>query len=159
MGMYSTNNRLAGSQQNLSTSFKSLVGLNAATASLRRGRLWEIEVGTDAAPNATDCPVTWDIARQTAAGTGTSATPLALNPADAASDTVATVNYTAEPTVTAASTLLALALNQRASQRWVAFSPDQALVWPATNLAGLVIRALSPTYASVALATAIHEDL
>lgn len=159
MAIYSTNNRLAGTQQALTTTFKTLVALTAATATLRRGQLWEIDVGADAAPNATDCPITWDISRQTAAGTSTAATPNPVNPADAASDAVGSVNFTAEGTITAASSLLSLALNQRASQRWVAKDDRQALVWPATNLSGLAVRALSPTYTGVALATAFHEDL
>jgi hypothetical protein len=114
--------------------------------------------GPDGAPNATDCQITYDIARMTAAGTGTAATPVATDGTTVAADAVATVNYTAEPTVTAASTLKAFALNQRASQIWTAFDKDDCLVWPATNLAGLVCRALSPTNTAPVLVTASFED-
>lgn len=158
MSIYSVNNRLAGTQQNLASTFKTLIGVNAATATLRRGRAWSIVMGADGAPNASDCQIVYDVSRMTAAGTGTSATPTSPDNAGVASDAVATVNYTVEPTVTAASSLKAFALNQRASFQWAAYDKDQCLVWPATNLAGLVVRALSPTYASPALAQLDFED-
>lgn len=158
MAIYSVNNRLAGTQQNISTTFKTIVGLSAATASLRRGRLWRMAFGADGAPNATDCQIVYDIARMTAAGTSTVATPTAPDGTAVAADAVANVNYTVEPTVTATSTLKAFSLNQRASQIWTAFDKDDTLVWPATNLAGLVARALSPTYASPVLITTDFED-
>lgn len=158
MAIYSVNNRLAGTQQNLSTAFKTVVGLNAATATLRRGRLWRMAFGADGAPNATDCQIVYDVARMTAAGTATAATPLAPDGTAVATAAVASVNYTVEPTVTATSTLQAFALNQRASQIWSAYDKDDTLVWPATNLAGLVLRALSPTYAAPVLINASYED-
>lgn len=159
MAIYTVNNRLAGTQQSLAATFKTIVGLNAATATLRRGRLWAMIMGADGAPNATDCQIVYDISRMTAAGTGTAATPTAPDGTAVTSDAVATVNYTAEPTVTGASSLKAFALNQRASQTWRAFDKDECLVWPATNLAGLVLRALSPTYAANALVHADFEDI
>lgn len=159
MALYNVNNRMAGTQQAMTTTFKTVVGLNAATATLKRGRVWELNFGADGAPNATDCQIVYDVSRMTAAGTGTAATPTPDNPADVASGIVATVNYTAEPTVTAASSLFSIALNQRASQCWRAMSADQCLVIPATNLAGLVLRALSPTYAANVLGHTVHEDM
>lgn len=159
MALYGVNNRLAGTQQALAATFKTLVALSSVTATLKRGRLWEVDFGADGAPNATDCQIVWDISRQTGAGTGSAATPTPLNPADVASGITALVNCTVEPTVTAASSLFSVALNQRASQCWRAMSADQALVWPATNLAGIVVRALSPIYAANALAQTHHEDM
>lgn len=160
MAQYSTNNRLAGSQQALSSSFKTLVSLTAATgaATLKRGWIFECEVGTDGSLNSTDCAIVWDFSRQTAAGTSTAATPNPFDPADTAAGLVASVNFTAEGTITAASSLLSLALNQRNSQRWICRDEKSALVIPATNLAGIACRALSTVYTSTALATIFHNE-
>lgn len=158
MAQYSINNRLAGSQQNLSSSFKTIVALTAATASLRRAWIYEVEVGADGAPNATDCAIVYDWSRQTAAGTSTSATPNPLDTADTAAGTVGTVNFTAEGTITSASSLMSLALNQRNSQRWIARDDKSALIIPATNLAGIACRALSPTYTSTVVATEMFAE-
>jgi hypothetical protein len=158
MANYAVNNLLAGSQQNLSTTYKTLVEIHAVTATLKRAALYEFEVGIDGSPNATDCSLDWDISRTTAAGTSTAATPNPLDPADAASGIVAAVNFTAEPTVTAASSLFSLGANQRASYRWIARDDKSALWIPATNLAGLAMRAKSATYASTAVAHAYYQD-
>lgn len=158
MALYAISNTQAGSQQNLSSSYKTLIALTAATATLRRAWLYEIEVGADGAPNSTDCAITWQWSRQTAAGTSTSATPNALDPADTAAGTVASVNFTAEGTITAASELLTLALNQRNSQRWIARDDRSALVVPATNLSGIAGRAKSPTYTSTAILSQHFEE-
>lgn len=160
MALYSTNNRLAGSQQNLTTTFKTILALTAATgaATLKRGWIYEWEVGADGAPNATDCALVWDFSRQTAAGTSTSATPNPLDSADTAAGLVASVNFSAEGTITAASSLMSVALNQRNSQRWIARDEKSALIIPATNLAGIAGRALSPTYASTVVMTVFHAE-
>lgn len=158
MALYSVNNRLTGTQQVLTTTFKTLVALTAATATLRRSWIYEWEVGADGAPNATDCAIVWDWSRQTAAGTSTTATPNPLDTADTAAGTVATVNFTAEGTITAASSLMSVALNQRNSQRWIARDEKSALIIPATNLAGIAARALSPTYAATALVTEMFAE-
>jgi hypothetical protein len=157
MAKYHINNRLAGTQQALTTTHKTLTHLHAATATLRRHAISEIMVGADSVPNATDCPITWDASRTTAAGTGTAATPTQADNADAASDAVGTVNYTAEPTYTAASSAWSIALNQRASQRWVAKDGEELII-PATNLAGIGVRALSPNYTGFGLASFGFND-
>lgn len=153
MAQYSMNNTQAGSQQNLSSSYKTLVSLTAATgaATLKRGWIYECEFGVDGAPNSTDCTVVWDWSRQTTLGTGTSNTPSPLDLADTAAGLVSTVNYTVEPTVTVS--LMTVALNQRNSQRWIARDDKSALIVPATNVAGVVGRAKSATYASTAVLT------
>jgi hypothetical protein len=94
----------------------------------------------------------------TAAGTATSATPNPLDGADVAPGTIANVNYTAEPTVTANSSVLSYSLSQRNAKRWVARDSRAALVIPAVNLNGLVVRALSPFYTSTAAVTAFHRE-
>ena len=158
MGYYHTSNEMAGTPQSISTSGtkKTIVNLSAATATLRRAKVSEILVGASAAPNATDCPIQFEALRQTTLGTGTTATPSPFDLADAASDTVGTVNMTAEPTGSVI--LLDININQRASQRWAA-TPGQELVIPATNLAGIGVRAWSPNYASTVTVAMIHQDI
>lgn len=153
MARYAVNNGLAGSQQNLSTAYKSIVTITAATGAttLRRGWIDEIEVGADGTPNATDCQIVWDWSKQTAAGTITAATPVTTENSDAAALLVYSVNATIEGTVTAASSLLTFPANQRGSQRWNAKDQASALIVPATNVAGVAGRAKSTTYASTVL--------
>ena len=160
MAKYTVHSRLATTpaQSNVTTTFKTMVSLEAISSG-RRGQIYELEVGADGAPNATDCQIVYDVARQTVTGTqGAASTPTMLNPADGAATTVAKINHTIEPTVTANSGILAIALNQRASQRWIA-APGSELVWPATAANGLVCRALSPTYAAPVLVTSLFDEL
>lgn len=159
MGFYATSNDVSGtSPQALTTSAtrKTITALNAATASLRRARITDILMGAGANPNATDCPIIYEAIRTTSSGTSTAATPAPLDLANAASDTVGFINATAEPTLGAA--LMTIALNQRASQRWVA-APGSELYIPATNLSGIAVRASSTAYNGTAVVTLIHEDI
>jgi len=150
MALYAISNTQAGSQQSLTSSYKTIVVLTAATATLRRAWFYEAEMGADGAPSNTDGPVVFQWSRQTAAGTATSATPNPLDAADGIAGTVAAVNATAEGTVTANSEILTIALNQRNSQRWIARDEKSALIIPATNLAGIAARAKSPVSSSYA---------
>jgi hypothetical protein len=150
MARYAVSNLLAGSQQVLSTTSKSQVSLTSP-ATVRRAWIDELIVGADAAAVSTDCQIRWDWKVQTATGTSTTVTP---NPtpdgADAAALTLATANSTAEPTYTAASSLMAFDTNQRQSQR-VAF-PDYRLtplIIAATSAKGIVATALSTNYNGV----------
>lgn len=152
MAIYAFSNQLGGSEQNLSTSYKTIVSVNAATGAttLRRGWIYEFELGADAVPNSTDCPISWDISMMTAAGTASSITP---NPVDVGGGDAAALltyyaNYTAEPTVTANSSLFYMGLNQRASQRVIFRDNRSSIIVPAVNLKGPVFRAKSPNYAS-----------
>ena len=158
MALYSESNRLAGSQQNLTNTAGTIVSLTAATgaATLKRGWIYEWEVGADGAPNSTDCAIIYDWVRQSTLGTGTSATPSPLDLADTAGGLVCTVNYTVEPTTGVS--LMSVALNQRNSQRWIARDEKSALIIPATNLAGIAGRARSPTYASTVIVTQFHAE-
>lgn len=156
MALYSLNNRMAGTQQAMTTTYKTLINIIGATT--RRAQVWEVMVGADGAPNATDCQIVYDVSTKdaTTAGTGTSTTPGKLNPADGAAVLTASGNYTAEATTF--TSLMTLALNQRASQRWVAFGENQCLVMAATVSLGIGVRALSPTYAANALANVIFAE-
>jgi hypothetical protein len=161
MALYSANNRLAGTQQVLTTTFKTQMSLTAATgaATLKRGWIYDVEFGADGQPNgSTDCSIVYDWSRQTAAGTSTSATPNPVDPADTAAGLICSVNFTAEGTVTAASSLMSVALNQRNSQRWIARDEKSALIIPATNLAGIAVRALSTAFTSTVLITQFHAE-
>lgn len=156
MSRYHVDNRMAGTQQVLSTSFKTLSAVWAVTATLCRGRAVALSVGADGPPNATDCQIVYAVQRQTADGTATSATPNPLVPADVASRSASKVNYSAEGTYTLP--IWSRSLNQRASMQWVAQDVDAMLLWPATNLSGLALLALSPTYADKALGGIDYED-
>jgi hypothetical protein len=158
MAKFQTNSRLATTplQTSLTASIKTMIEI--ASAATGRGQVYELEVGADGAPNATDCQIFYNVQRLTVTGTGVASTPNPLNPADAASRTTTKINHTIEPTITANSSLLGLALNQRASQRWIA-APGSELIWPNTSANGLSIGALSPTYAAPVLCTALYDDL
>jgi hypothetical protein len=152
MAGYAASNLLAGTQQAVSTSYKTLLAILAASAtSLQRIRCHEFVFGTDGTP--ADNVMTWDVSRVSADGTSTSVTPNKIDPADGAFLGVATANHTVEPTVTAASSLWGSGMNQRATHRWVAF-PGQELVVPATAAAGLAFRVKSPGYTGTAVAQA-----
>ena len=156
----SSRNHASPAQTNLTTTFKTMVELWSLTAQLYRHQTFEIEVGADGAPNATDCQIVYDVARETAQGTGgVTSVPNALNPADiTAARTGNGINRTAEGTIGTAASLLAIALNQRASQRWIA-APGKELIFPATNVAGGAYRALSPTYAAPVLYTVFFDEM
>lgn len=152
MAQFGYSNVNAGTQQNLSSSFKTINVQFAATGAttLRRGWIYEFEIGADSVPNATDCPIIWDISAQTADGTGTATTPLPLDQGggDAAALLTYKVNYTIEGTITASSSVFYLGLNQRASQRWIARDKASCIISAAVNLKGWAMRAKSPNYAS-----------
>lgn len=152
---YATSNDLAGTKQANAATYKTQLSLTAATATLTRAKIYDVLIGTNGTP--ADNPMEFDISRQTAAGTGTAVTPVPLEPGDRASGTVGLANDTAEPTVTATSSVFYIGLNQRASYRWVA-APGSELVIPNTNLAGFAIRSKSATYTGTSTVQAYHEE-
>lgn len=151
MARYAIHNRLGGTQQSLSTSFKTIVAATAATATLTSAKIYEVAIGQDGTLNATDCQVVWDLSRQTAAGTSTAVTPTPLDGSTRAAGTVGSANFTAEGTITAASSVFTQSVNQRGTWRWQAADEGAMFVIPATNLSGFALRALSPTYVSTAV--------
>ena len=153
---YSASNELAGTKQAIASSYKTLLALHASSSvALRRPRIFDVIFGVEGTPS--DQAIVWDASRTSVAGTGTSATPNAIDPADPAALTVATANLTVEPTVTAASNLLPAAVNQRATIRWVP-TPGKELVIPATNLAGIAFRAKSSGYTGFANVMAMFNE-
>jgi hypothetical protein len=119
----------------------------------RRLKIYDWMFGSEAA--AADNPFLWQVARVTAGGTVTGVTPQPLDPADAATESDAGENATAEPTYTANAIMLSIPLNQRASYRWVA-APGGELVGPATASNGFGIK--TPTASAVAITTTVHAD-
>ena len=159
MAKYSVSGALSSTAQNLSSSYKTIVAVFATTAvsaaSCRRIKIYDLMLGTDGTP--ADNAIVWDVSRQTADGTATTVTPLPLDPADSAMLGVAKVHYSAEGTITAASDVFNVGVNQRASYRWVA-APGSELVGPATHAAGFALRAKSPGYTSTVTAALLVEE-
>lgn len=137
-------NRTASASASLGT-----IGADATRP--RRGKWYDLILGSEAA--AADNPFLYIVQRCTALGTSTAVTPIALDPADAATESDAGENHTIEPTYTAGAVLLAIALNQRATFRWVA-APGGELVYPATASNGLGIQ--TTTASAVAISATVH---
>src|SRR5579859_4374479 len=91
--------------------------------------IYDMLLGSSAAPADNACTIY--IQRSTAAGTSTAVTPQALDPADPNATASAGKTLTVEPTYTANAILFHLALNQRASHRWIA-DPNGPITLPAT---------------------------
>lgn len=144
MAKYALSNA-QGTPSALTTTYKTQWDITAATGAttLRRAWIYDLTFGTDGTP--ADNSVTYKVDRQTTTGTRTAAVGAPLDGGDAAALITAGVVTTIEPTVTAATQLLEVATNQRATYRWVAV-PGGELVIPATNVAGLGGRAKSPAY-------------
>jgi hypothetical protein len=158
---YTVNNLMAGSQQNLAaTPGVTIMRLNVPASSGKRFFIWELDLGQSGPPNATDCSVQWWLAQcsSAGAGTGSATTPeptgggfVAAGNTDTAV-TVATGNYSAEPTTyTAGQSFYAKAVNQRGAAFWQA-APGGEIYFPNTASTGPGMRAYSATYASTAIA-------
>ena len=143
MAVYHINTEMAGSPQAMAATYKTVITLTAATATLTSATLFDIEFSAEGTP--ADNVMEWDVSRQTAAGTITAATPTANHPTRRACGTVGGVNATAEGTITAGSSVFYVSSNQRASYRFVA-APGAELIIPNVNLAGFAIRARSSAY-------------
>lgn len=136
-----------GTAQVMTTTYKTNIDITAATGAttLRRAWVYDVMFGVDG--TAADNVLVYKIDRQTSTGTRTAVVPAPLDFGDAAALIVVGVATTIEPIVTATTQLIEIAVNQRASYRWVA-APGGELVVPATNVAGLGFRAKSPAYTS-----------
>jgi hypothetical protein len=147
MAKYGLSNFVNGSdqRQNLTTTYKTQIGITALTGAttLRKAWIYDVMMGCDQTP--ADNAIGWVIDRQSTAGTGTAQIAPPLETTDAAALITCAVAHTAEPTVTATTKLLEIGINQRAGYRWVA-SPGGEFVVPATTANGLGLRALSPAY-------------
>lgn len=129
----------------------SVGNVTAPAASARRIRLTDVILGQEGTVG--DAPTLYTCQRCTTTGTRTTVTPQSLDPADAACVATAGENHTVEPTYTAGAILLNVALNQRATFRWVA-APGGELVIPATANNGIGIQ--TPVSALVLTTAQIH---
>jgi hypothetical protein len=108
--------------------------LTAAAANMRRAKIYDFILGSEATP--ADNAFLWSIQRCTTAGTaGTNPTPLALDPGDSLASTIV-AGQAHSVTPTGSTELMAVALNQRATFRWVA-APGGELMIPATASNGI----------------------
>ena len=154
MAKYALSSASAGTPQAMTTTYKTLAALTAATGAttLRRAYIYDVMFGADGTP--ADNVLTYKVDRQTTVGTGTAAAGALIDPNDAAGLITETVNHTIEPAVTAATQLIELPTNQRASYRWVA-APGGELIVPNVDVNGIGARAKSPAYTGTAVCT-IH---
>lgn len=155
MAVFATSNSLGGTQQAISGTYKTLLALTAATATLTTAAINDVEWGTNGTP--ADNYMEYDISAQTGAGTSTAVTPQPTNQAWRAAGIVGSANFTAEGTITATSSRFYLPVNQRASYRLVAV-PGNEIIIPATNLAGYAFRARSGGYTGTAGVQAYHVE-
>lgn len=126
------------------TTYKTGALIYATTGVLARGKVMELIFGAAGAPAASDTYVQYDVSRITNFSTNATAfVPNSLDPADAAARATAQISAVSEPTVTAASSLWNLSMNQRNSGRYAVLEEAKALIFPATANNGLAFRALS----------------
>jgi hypothetical protein len=121
----------------------------------RRLKFYDITFGSEATP--ADAAILWVAQRCTALGTVTAVTPKPLDPADAATESDAGENATAEPTYTSGEVMLSIALNQRASFRWVA-APGGEIVTPATASNGLGLKTPTISTGTPVITATIHAE-
>lgn len=156
------------SQVAVTTTDISLISLFASTIApaptiqLRRGRLYDILVGTNGTP--ADNAMVWSIQRATAGTTSAytgyvSSVALAIDPADSNTASAVWANSSAETayTFTATNFPWYIGVNQRASYRWVA-APGSEIVWPATSSNGIVLRVKSPGYTGTATGSVMWNE-
>lgn len=157
MALYAMSTGTGGTPQAMTTTYKTVWDLTAATGAttLRKAWIYDMTFGTDGTP--ADNSVTYKVDRQTTTGTRTVGVPAPLDTGDAAALITAGVNATIEGTVTAATQLLEIATNQRATYRWVA-SPGSELVVPAVNVAGIGGRAKSPAYTGTVVSSILLRE-
>ena len=121
---------------------KTILALVSATTI--RPKIYDWTLGSGATPG--DQAAVYVLQRFTVAGTpGAAVTPRPLDPVDpAAAASAGEGVYSAEPTYTADLILLQLALNQRASYRWVPM-PGAEITLPNTAANGVGCKSISST--------------
>jgi hypothetical protein len=120
-----------------------------------RPLVYDIIVGSTATP--ADNALEFILQRCTAAGTSTSVTPTANDSADPAAIATAGVNHTVEPTYTSGAILVDIAMNQRATQRWVP-SPGREIKLPATAANGVGLQPVHASFTGSVTASIMFED-
>jgi hypothetical protein len=184
MANFSINNStgagFGGTQQNMTTTFKTicLVGVGSSSETTgapsggapspynpRRGKIYDILIGTNGTPADNFC--TWDMSRATALGSSTTSgfvgaissvsSAFALDPADGLIQAYAVANSSVETNLTYSNSVWSVGVNQRASYRWVA-APGSEFVYPATSSAGFGARMLSGGYTGTATVTLLFQE-
>lgn len=145
--------KYAVTAQRTASSTLSVAVVTANATTPRRGKIYRLEFGSEASP--ADNAFLWQVQRCTTAGTATAVTPVALDPADAATTLVASQNATVDPTLTANLFLLTIPLNQRATYQWQP-APGGELVIPATASNGGAVR--TPTSSAVAVTLTMYVE-
>ena len=128
--------------------------ITAAAANMRRAKVYDMFFGSEATP--ADNAFLWQVQRCTTAGTaGTNPTPIALDLGDSLAATLVVGQaHTVDPT--GATILMTVALNQRATFRWVA-APGGELMIPATASNG--VKWETPTAGGLVLVSCgVHFD-
>lgn len=142
---------IAGQQATLTSTAKTFASITQPASSMRRAKIFDINVSQGAAPASTDTNIVFQLERYTSAGTSTSATPVPADPADGAAVTIGGVNHTIEPTGKAAVWLFQIMLNQRAPYRWQTYLGSGAeLVLAATANNGGSFETYSAGYTGTA---------
>lgn len=139
--------------QDTNTASTTILGLTSAATI--RPRIYDLILSSDATP--ADNAAEYVVQRYTAAGTSTSVTPQALDPADPAALAAAGEAHTVEPTYTSNALLLQFAVNQRATFRWVA-APGGELVLPATAANGAGVAVINVSSATNVNACLHYEE-
>jgi hypothetical protein len=111
--------------------------------------------GSEATP--ADAAILWSVRRSTAAGTSTAVVVGYLDPGDSASESDAGENHTIEPTYSSTDgfTMLSVALNQRATFRWVA-APGMEIVVPQTASNGIGIETDTISTGTPVISATVH---
>lgn len=120
-----------------------------------RASIYDVVVGYGGTP--ADNALRFQAQRITTAGTSTAVTPAPLDSQDPAAVMAAGENHSAEPTYTAATELIDISLNQRATFRWVA-APGGELVTPATASNGIGFRSFHASYTGSSEVTAHWQE-
>jgi|SRR5882672_9263817 len=114
-----------------------IASLEAPASSMRRIKLYDVWLGSDAGTLGTS-DFRFEFTRSTTASTGTSVTPSLLDLADVACVALVKTNLTVEGT-TAGLIPKAVAMSEQNTVRWVA-NPGSELVIPAVASAGIILR-------------------
>ena len=156
MAVYS----VSGQQATLTSALKSFITLACPAASMRRFKVFDINVSQGAAPASTDTNIEFAMNRYTGAvGIGTAFTPPPADLADAVTLVTSLVNLTAEPGTITAQALFDMLLNQRAPYRWQTYLGSGAeLVMPATASIGCCFRTQSAGYTGQAGGTVYFQE-
>lgn len=124
---------------------RTILGVNAAAANMRRIRIYEWKMGSDAA-SIIDQQITHQAQRISTVPTGAAKTPNALDPADTIASTAQAVDTTTvDPTFTANAFLEGVGLNTRNAYRWFAYDRAAEMIVPATANAGIALAAAAAT--------------